>query len=141
MRFQIVALCALTALLPSRAGAQTLSLSEGDEIRIESPEVAGEFTITSVSADSLTVRRDDLAPNRTVTVGDLTWLEVSRGRSSFGAVVGGTLGAVAGLVLGAALAWDTGPLVGFAGAAGGMVGGGALGVRLLGPKRWDRIFP
>lgn len=142
MRSHAGVVCALAAgsLLSSHARAQILPLNEGDEIRIESRETTGEFRVIGVAGDSLTVR-DDPAPDRTITIGDLTWLEVSRGRSSFGAVVGGTLGALGGVVSGAALAWDTGPLVGFAAAAAGMVGGGALGVKLLGPKRWEQILP
>lgn len=147
-----VALLLFASALP----AQVAELGVGTRVRLRAPEVvAGRLTgvVIARGADSLTVTRDNAAPV-TLRLGQVTALDVSRGRSRSqgalkGALWGGGVMAVLGaLVLDAQTCTGTGPSanceevsraesVGYGAVSGAMIGA-IIGV-FVGSEHWQRL--
>lgn len=91
----------LAAVLPplafSRGAAQTLPLTPGDRVRIESEDVSGEFDVLEVRSDTLVLRPDSDVTSVSVPIVSVTALERGQGRYGrrgllIGCGIGGALG-------------------------------------------------
>ena len=162
-----LSLAAIMIARPAASGAQAYSragIDVGTRARVTTPGVPGRdrYTgrVTAVSADTLTLERDDAPAPSAIPFSAITKLEVSRGKhpngwrgAGIGFVGGAALGAVVGLVthkpgrgncfLLIACTADYRPETGIdpsAGAALGAVGGtliGAVAGRMIYSEKWE----
>lgn len=148
----VVALLLFSALTPVRAPAQILS--PGARLRITAPAQQVDRRVASLIAargDTLTVRYEGAADPVNLPVGQLTRVEVSRGRHGHlltGAVAGLVAGTVVGGAIGASYddeesAWVSPIIFVLAaglGASAGLVAGGVTGAAIR-TERWVTIPP
>lgn len=155
-----LASCGLLVALPLWASvlpAQVAELGVGTRVRLRAPDVvAGRLTgvVIARGADSLTVTRPDAAPV-TLRLGQVTTLDVSRGRSrSQGALKGALWGGGVMAVLGGVMLdggttcdaslpnepcdeWSRAERVAYGAVSGALVGA-AIGA-FVGSEHWQRL--
>jgi len=155
----VLSLAALPLLIPlqSITAQQAPSIETGSRIRVTAPTVGADKlagVCVEVDATRLRVQAEEQVSPLTISLADVTRLEVSQGRKSnalkglgFGALIGGSIGAVLGLLASTGESYENpcegnAPACAAGGAAAFGVTGALVGLgigALTKSERWEEV--